>query len=107
MTTDGSIPKVESIVKTSHGSMNNFSSTNKGGKPGSKSSSSGKSHKKEADRYYTMSRQVEKLNKQLDELSKKTGRAFGQSKLDAMQAEIDKYNDLITANKEYLRQAEE
>ena len=107
MTTDGSIPKVESIVKTSHGSMNNFSSTNKGGKSGSKSSSSGKSSKKEADRYYTISRQVEKLNKQLDELGKKTDRAFGQSKLDAMQAEIDKYNDLIAANKEYLRQAEE
>lgn len=99
------VPQIKSITKTSNGSMNNFSSTNNGGKSGSKSS--GKSSKKEADRYYTISRQVEKLNKQLDELSKKTDRAFGQSKLNAMQAEIDKYNDLITANKEYLRQAEE
>ena len=71
------------------------------------SNKNNKNKDKEADRYYTISRQVEKLNKQLDELGKKTDRAFGQSKLDAMQAEIDKYNDLISANKEYLRQAEE
>lgn len=113
MTTDGSEPSpqskvtgIKSLTKTSKGSMNNLSSSNKGGSSGSSSGSS-KSKDAEADRYYTISRQVEKLNTQLDKLSEATDRAFGQAKLDAMQQEIDKYNELISANKEYLRQAEE
>lgn len=76
MTTDGSVPKVNSITKKASGSANNYSSSNSGGTKSSGGKSSGGSKEKdpdkkdfvkdEIDRYYDINNAVAAVNQQLE-----------------------------------------
>lgn len=70
MTTDGSVPKINSVIKKASGSANNYSSSNAGGKssPGSKSSKPDKKEhiKDKPDRYYDINNQISEKNAELD-----------------------------------------
>lgn len=95
-----SISFVRKGVSTKSLNANNLKGT------AGKSSSSSSGSANVIERYYTISRQVEKLNDQLEDLADVEDRVFSQEKVDAMQAQIDKYNELLAANRAYLAEAE-
>lgn len=118
MTTDGSSPKIDSVTRTNTGASNNYSSQNsRGKKPGKSGGNKGGGgsdkpkepqkldHKKneevEEDRYHVITEQLERLNNELEKISKAKDRAFGPKKLALMDAEIAKQKELIAKNKEY------
>lgn len=106
-----SVPKIESITKKANGSANNYSSSNDGGKkPGKGGGDKAKDPKKidhktkedpEVDRYHVITEQLERLNAELDKISKAKDRAFGAKKLKLMDEEIAKQEELIKKNQEY------
>lgn len=55
----------------------------------------------EEDRYHVITEQLERLNDELEKISKAKDRAFGPKKLALMDAEIAKQEELIAKNKEY------
>lgn len=79
--TNGEVPKVESVYKKASGSSNNYSSFNKGGtaSPGGKSGSGGKEKSKETkdrkkaddelDRYWDINNAIKATNNRFEELS--------------------------------------
>lgn len=72
----------------------------------SKGGSSSSGSKKEMERYHTVSKQMESLEKQYDTISSKKDASFGANKLEYMQQEIDALDDLIAKNNEYIDQIE-
>ena len=109
LSADGT-PEIKSVTKVSTGKMNNYSSSNSGGKKpgggGGKSSDPKKLDKKKAedpelDRYHVITEQLERLNDELEKISKAKDRAFGSKKLKLMDQEIAKTNEIIQKNKEY------
>ena len=108
-------PKIESVTKSATGSANNYSPHNSGGKkPGKKSGGGGsdkpkepqkldheKNEELEEDKYHVITEQLERLNDELEKISKAKDRAFGPKKLALMDAEIAKQEELIAKNKEY------
>lgn len=78
-----------------------------GGGGGSKSSSHA-DHKNYLDkeRYHTVKNQLEDLNAAYDDLSKAKDRAFGKSRIDYIDKEIDKTDELIKKQEEYLSEIE-
>lgn len=61
----------------------------------------------EIDRYHEIKEELSDIENELDAISKAKDRAFGQAKLSLTDQEIAKQNDLIEAEKEYLRQIKE
>lgn len=55
----------------------------------------------EVDRYHVITEQLERLNAELDKISKAKDRAFGAKKLKLMDEEIAKQEELIKKNQEY------
>ena len=88
--------------------MNNGSSSNKGGKGkgGGGGGGSGKAPQKkndsEKERYHTIKNQLEDLRSEYEEIGKAKSRAFGQDKLNAMDAEIHKTDELIKKQEKYI-----
>lgn len=60
----------------------------------------------EMDRYHKIKEVIDDLSREFDALSEAKDRAFGQAKLDLIQDEIDKTQDLIDAQEVYLGQLE-
>ena len=105
------VPAVKVITSTgSAGGGLNFSNTKAGGATTSKgsSSSSSKSKKSNTDieRYHTLNKQLESMTKDMDALANAKDRAFGKDKIDLMDQEIAKLNEIIEKNKEYAAELE-
>ena len=94
-------PVIKSLTRKSSGSMNNFSSSNKGG---GSSKTKPKQASDEIDRYHEIKEVIEDLNREMDRLGKAKDRAWGKSKLDLIDQEIGKVEEAIAVQKEYLDQ---
>lgn len=111
MSTDGSVPKIESITRSSSGSTGNYSSSNSGGakSPGSSKKSSGGGSKskpkepskmdplkEERDRYHDINNELKKLNTQLERQERITSKLTGRDRINALNQQIallDKQNE--------------
>ena len=111
----GFAPKIKSLTKKGTGSMNNYSSSNKGGtaKPGGKSGGSGKKGKKgksggskkdpdkmdkikeEKDRYHQVDVQLKLIENDLEKLEDANEKAFGKAKIELLNQELKKYDEQI------------
>ena len=69
-------------------------------------SSKGGGSKKDMERYHTVSKQMESLDKQYDTIGTKKDSAFGANKLAYMDQEIAKLDEVIAKNDEYIAQIE-
>jgi hypothetical protein len=78
--------------------------TNKPAKGGGSSQKDKKKASDEIERYHEIKETIQSLEKELDRLSKAKDRAFGQEKLDLMDKEIAKVEELKAAQEEYLKQ---
>ena len=63
--------------------------------------------RKEASRYYTLDKSLERLQNEYDKISEARSRAFGQKHLDLLDQEIAKTNDLANVTKDKLLKAQE
>ncbi|MEG7527165.1 MAG: hypothetical protein SPK46_01885 [Candidatus Onthovivens sp.] len=54
-----------------------------------------KEYKDEIERYHVIKQKIEDLQEVMDHLAKAKERAFGTSKLELMDQEIEKYNEMI------------
>lgn len=129
MTTDGSVPKINSVTKKASGSSNNYSSSNTGGKssPGSSSSkgSSGSSSKPktkdkekknddEPELYHEIKESIKDVEHELTKLDKAQSHMYGgeliaslkqeNSLLSQQRANYAELNRQIEARQEVLRQ---
>lgn len=78
-----------------------------GGGGGSKSTSHADTKSfSDKDRYHTIKNQLEDLKAEYDDLNDVKDRAFGKDRLKYMDQEISKTDELIKAQREYLRQIE-
>ena len=84
----------------------NVSSGNKGSKGGGGGGGSKSSPKKKSDsdkeRYHTITNQLEDLRAEYEAIGKAKDKAFGTDKLKAMDAEINKTDELIAKQEEYI-----
>lgn len=80
-------------------------SSSGGGGGGKKSHADTKSFS-DKERYHTIKNQIEDLNAEYDDLNDAKDRAFGKDRLKYMDQEISKTDELIKAQREYLRQIE-
>ena len=62
--------------------------------------------REEKERYHVLNNQLEDLEKQYDKISSAKDRAYGKSKLELMDAEIKKQEQIIAKQKEYLKEVE-
>lgn len=76
--------------------------TSSGGGGGGSSKHAEKKNDSDKERYHTVLNQLEDLNAEYDDLSKAKDRAFGKDRLDYMDAEIKKTDELIAKQGEYL-----
>ena len=74
---------------------------------GSQTKSSKSGSEKEKERYHTVSKQMDSLDKQYDIIGSKKDAAFGANKLEYMEQEINALDALIAKNDEYIAQIEE
>lgn len=95
ITTAGNPKSKAKIVRASNDSTIRASTFGKDGK------------NKEIERYHEIKEVLSDVERQMNKISKAKDRAFGQAKLSLMDQEIAKQNDLIEAEKEYLRQIKE
>lgn len=77
-----------------------------GGGGGSKPKHAEKKNDSDKERYHTLNNQLEDLESQYDSISDAADRAFGQDKLDNIDKQIEKTQELIDKNEEYLAEAE-
>ena len=91
MSTDGSMPKLNSITKKASGSANNYSSKNAGGKKPGKSgggkskSKDVKDHQKdESDPYHDIQRSIDRLSDSMDKLDKQQSHLFGAELIESL-----------------------
>lgn len=83
--------------------------TSTGGSPTGSGSDSKKELKQlddELERYHEIRKEIEAINSALDSISEEKDRAFGPSKIRAMDKEIAKYKELLAAEQQYLAQAQ-
>lgn len=76
--------------------------TSSGGGGGGSSKHAEKKNDSDKERYHTVLNQLEDLNAEYDDISKAKDRAFGKDRLDYMDAEIKKTDELIAKQGEYL-----
>lgn len=81
--------------------MGSTPKTSSGGGGGS-SKHAEKKNDSDKERYHTVLNQLEDLNAEYDDISKAKDRAFGKDRLDYMDAEIKKTDELIAKQGEYL-----
>lgn len=107
----GSIPTITGLTKKATGSMNNYSSVNKGGGSPGKSGKSGGSKKadsmdpveKEADRYHDVDVQLDLIDKDLDKLDKQKKKLFGQDLINNLNKRLGLLNKQIDVTNEKIR----
>lgn len=81
----------------------NFSSNkNSGGGGGGSSKHAEKKNNIDKERYHTVLNQLEDLKAEYDDISKAKDRAFGQDRVDFLDGEINKTDELIKKQKEYV-----
>ena len=113
-TTTGVALRVTSANKSSGGAVKHGgssaaaspSSGGGGGGGGSKPKEPTHAEKKndsDKTRYHTLQNQLEDLTAEYDALADASDRAFGQNKLDAIDAEIEKTDELIKKQEEYVQ----
>lgn len=73
-----------------------------GGGGGGSSKHAEKKNDSDKERYHTVLNQLEDLNAEYDDISKAKDRAFGKDRIDYMDAEIKKTDELIAKQGEYL-----
>lgn len=78
--------------------------TSSGGGGGGSSKHPEKKNDIDKERYHTIQNQLEDLNAEYDDISKAKDRAFGKDRLDYMDAEIKKTDELIAKQGEYLNE---
>lgn len=61
-----------------------------------------KEYKDEIERYHVIKQKIEDLEEVMDHLAKAKDRAFGTSKLELMDQEIEKYDEMIDLQNQYL-----
>lgn len=61
-----------------------------------------KEYKDEIERYHVIKQKIEDLQEAMDHLAKAKERAFGTSKLELMDQEIEKYDEMINLQNQYL-----
>lgn len=61
-----------------------------------------KEYKDEIERYHVIKQKIEDLQEVMDHLAKAKDRAFGTSKLELMDQEIEKYDEMIDLQNQYL-----
>lgn len=93
----GSYKKIDVPTSTS----GNKKTSSSGGGGGS-SKHAEKKNDIDKERYHTIKNQLEDLNAEYDDISKAKDRAFGKDRLDYMDAEIKKTDELIAKQGEYL-----
>jgi hypothetical protein len=114
---NGKQPKINGLKKSVSGSLNNYSSTNKGGSGPGKSSSGGsskknnkpKDYKKEPDLYHEIDAQIKLITNDLKDLQKIQDKVFGTAKIEnlnkqyaLLDQQVQKMNEKLgIANKEY------
>ena len=99
------IPKINGSETKYRGSPKaTISSKNKNKMKENKGSSKG--NVKEAERYHEIKQVIKDLNKELDELGKAKDRAFGKNKLELMDQEIAKLEEMKAAQEQYLKEIE-
>lgn len=129
MTTDGSVPKIETLTRTSSGGANNYSSSNKGGKPagGKKSGGGGKGGggggsktsepkkedplKEKIDRYHDVNVKLKQVEEELNDLDKVQDKLFGadliknlNKQLDILEKQRDVYKEKLKIAKAEQRE---
>ena len=110
MSTDGTVPKIDTITKSSSGGTNNYSSSNKGGtkSPGGKSGGGNSkpdkmdSNKDKVDIYHDINMEIKSLSNEIEKLGKKENKLFGQQLIDnlneqlgVLQAQTEAYKEKI------------
>lgn len=63
-----------------------------------------KEYKDEIERYHVIKQKIEDLQEVMDHLAKAKDRAFGTSKLELMDQEIEKYDEMIDLQNQYLNE---
>lgn len=107
--------KVVSAHKASGGGIKYNNSSNGGGSKGNKGGGGGGGSSKapkhadsksyfDKKRYYTVTNQIEDLQSAYDKLNKAKDRAFGKDRLNQMDKEIAKTDELIDKQNEYLNE---
>ena len=66
-----------------------------------------KEYDDEIERYHVIKQQIEDLEEIMDHLAKAKDRAFGTSKLEIMDQEIEKYGEMIDLQNQYLAEIED
>lgn len=66
-----------------------------------------KEYDDEIERYHVIKQQIEDLEEIMDHLAKAKDRAFGTSKLEIMDQEIEKYHEMIDLQNQYLAEIED
>ena len=97
------VPKInstKSIYKPTGGISTPKPSSGGGG--GGSSKHAEKKNDIDKERYHTIKNQLEDLNAEYDDISKAKDRAFGKDRIDYMDAEIKKTDELIAKQGEYL-----
>ena len=84
----------------------NFSNTKLGGAKASSSKDKIKKLDEELDRYHEIKEVLEDINREQDRLGKAKDRAWGGKRIALIQQEIDKTEEAIAAQEEYIRQIE-
>ena len=84
----------------------NFSNTKLGGAKTSSSKDKTKKLDEELDRYHEIKEVLEDINREQDRLGKAKDRAWGGKRIALIQQEIDKTEEAIAAQEEYIRQIE-
>lgn len=115
MTTDGSAPKISKITKKAGGSMNDKSSSNKGGS-GKKGKGGGGSKQKskdyvdpKTDRYHDVNVALKDINTQMEILNKNRENLTGKELADSYREELDLLDKQINAlsHKQKLQKEEQ
>lgn len=112
MSTNGKTPIIESITRTNSGSMNNYSSSNKGGKsPGSKSSSKPKKvdrPKKSdmVDRYREIDDALNDLRETMADTDRLADNLWGPKRINQLESNIGLIEEEVELLKERNRQSE-
>ena len=96
----GSYKKIDAPTPT----LGNKKTPSGGGGGGGSSKHAEKKNDIDKERYHTILNQLEDLNAEYDDISKTKDRAFGKDRIDYMDAEIKKTDELIAKQGEYLDQ---
>ena len=106
---EGSTPKISKITKKGSGTMNNFSSSNKGGgSPGKSGGSDKKPDKKDPvegkkDVYHDINIILKQISTELDRLEKQEKKLVGQDLIDNLNEQWGRLQDTIDATNEKIK----